>query len=469
MSSAVSQPEPQESVLIHAAYPLWRKHLLMTMARGKELQDNGAQVAITFCNATAGTCAVNLKGSPLACATCRNRVQSTAAENGLEAVPLEVPAKSQLPLSMKREILEGVDSTVTSEIRQLPKDSSRDPVVRTIKRRYFQTSAGLLASMQKLVQSKQPTRIEVFNGRHACSKFAILAAKEAGIPFNTMEITAKGKPILFEGHAAHDRHRVQARMRSLPQNLELAKNWFERRRQPSANRFVKNHSQVFTPPKADGFAKKISVFLSSQDEFESLGRDWRSPFPEFADVVRAACENNPDYLFCVRFHPNQATMSSDVISPFKDIEKLPNAVIYYPLDTISTYALMDWSDIVVTFGSTVTVEACWSGKPAVLLGPSFYDQLDVGYTPASMSEFLSMIRTDLQPRPAENAACLAVYHECEFNTMTYVGHDGQRMVPNGIVLKGAFLSRVARTTNNLFCRAVKSYAKWSGGRPSKAA
>lgn len=472
MSQTVSDSDSTENaktVFVHAAYPLWRKHTLMAMARAKELQDDGAQVFVTYCNASSGTCAVNLSGSPLTCTICRSRVRQTALENGLTAVPLNTPVAETLPLSQKREILEGVHSTVTSEIRQLPADGIRNPVIRIIKRRYFKNACGLLTSMKALIQSNRPDRIEVFNGRHACSKFAIIAANDASIPFNTMEITAKGRPILFKGHTAHDRFRIQDRMKSLPPDPALAKAWFERRRRPSENKFVKNHSARFAPPEGTEFKRKVSVFLSSQDEFESLGRAWKSPFPPFADVVREACLKNPDYLFCVRFHPNQASMTSDIRGPFQDIEKLPNAVIYYPLDTASTYTLVDWSDVVVTFGSTVTAEACWIGKPAIMLGPSFYDQLDVSYTPKSMDEFQDLLRQDLTARPAENAACLAVYHERESNQMRYVGHNGKRMVPQGIILKRRMLSRIARTSDNLFCRLVKSYAKWSSKRSPRAA
>ena len=34
--------QPREKVVVHAAYPLWRKHLLMAVARARELQDAGS-------------------------------------------------------------------------------------------------------------------------------------------------------------------------------------------------------------------------------------------------------------------------------------------------------------------------------------------------------------------------------------------------------------------------------------------
>ena len=456
-----AKEERAAKVVIHVAYPLWRKHAMIAFARAKELQDDGADVVVSYCSATSGTCAVNLAGSPAACAICRSRVQKTARANGVTLVPLDVTSPDPpLKLSEKKEIVEGVYSTVISTFRQLRNDGDENPLFRAVKRRYYRTACGLLSAMKVLLDRAQPVRIEVFNGRHACSKFSLVAARGLGIPFNTLEVNGKAKPMLFQGHTAHDRFCIQARMRSLPVNMDLAREYFRQRRQPSVNKFTKRYSPSFRPPDVNQFRKKVTFFLSSQDEFESLGRDWRSPFPDFAEVVQEACLANPDHFFCVRFHPNQADMISDVTTPFESVRRLPNAVVYSPTDTADSYTLIEWSDVVVTFGSMVTVEACWMGKPTIMLGPSFYDQLDVSLNPQTMDEFLRLLREDLQACPAENAAVVAMYQECGSDVMRYVGHDGRKMISAGIKLRRRWLSRIARTSDNVFCRLVKGYLRW---------
>ncbi len=450
-----------EKVVLHVSYPLLRRHTLVQMARARELQDDGNEVILTYCNATSGTCAVNFSGSPVACGICRSRVRETARANGLTAVPLEVERRDPvLSLSEKLDIAEGVHSAVISTFRQLPRDGAETPINRIIKRRYFQTACGLLRSMKKLLRVESPDRVEVFNGRLACAKFCLTAANGRGIPFNTMEVTGTAKPILFRGHTAHDRFRIQERMRKMPIDMEAAKHYFENRRRPAANRFTKGYSADFAPPDGGGYQKRISVFLSSQDEFEALGKAWKSPLHNYARVMREACVRNPDYLFCIRFHPNQADMISDIRTPFEAIGQLPNVIIYYPADPANSYRLMEWSDVVLTFGSTVTIEACWAGKPTIMLGPSFYDQLDVSVNPATMDEFLEVIRQNVQPRPARNAAFAAMYMENECDEFRYIGHNGRSMVSSGIPIKRAFLSRIARSCDNAFCRIVKSYSKW---------
>ncbi|NND99383.1 MAG: hypothetical protein HKN47_18850, partial [Pirellulaceae bacterium] len=385
----------RDSVLLHLAYPLWRKHLLVGVARAKELQDEGHDVTVTYCDATNGTCAANYFSNPVVCKICRTRAKATGEQAGLNLVPLSVAAaesSSSVSASETEQLTEGVQSGITSAFRSLPDDTSTSSFIQSTKRRYLQTSCALLRSMKGVVQAVRPSRIEVFSGRHACSRFALLAARAAQIPFNTLEITITKRPIVFRGHTPHDRKQIQRRIQTHPVDIEFADAFYRKRRQPGGNRHTKGQVQTFTPPVSDGYRKKVAIFLSSQDEFEALGRDWKSSFDDYANVVAELCEENPDTLFCIRFHPNQGEMTSDVVSPFDRVRGCKNVHLYLPDDTVNTYHLIEWSDTVITFGSTVTVEACWMGKPVILLGRSFFDGLGVAYVPESMDEALALLK-----------------------------------------------------------------------------
>lgn len=464
----------REKVIVHAAYPLWRKHTLVTMARAKQLQDDGNEVVVTYCNSTAGTCAVNYTGNPVACLICRNRTRQTAEALGLRTIPLATDASVDtdcpaLPMSEKKDILEGVQSGVISTFRMMPGDSRNNPIIEPIKRRYFATATRLLKSMKRVVAGEQPTRVEVFNGRHGCSRFAIIAAQSASLPFNTLEVTARQKPIVHIGCRVHDRKNIQKRILTHAADMETAEAFFSRRRTPRSNKYAKKHAIAFIPPASDSFRRRIGIFLSSQDEFASLGKEWISPFLDYAPIVHRAALENPDDLFVIRFHPNQADIVSDIITPFREIEKLPNVVVYYPTDTANTYTLMDWSDVVVTFGSTVTIEACWSGKPVILLGPSYFDELDVSYNPADVDGFLQLLRQPLFPKDRANAARFAHYAEFDFDPLHYVNFDGRTIVPAGFYIHKPWLSQIARTTDNVICHVIKSVTDLTGGKKRRAA
>ncbi|MEO1984676.1 MAG: hypothetical protein ABGZ24_29520, partial [Fuerstiella sp.] len=115
------------------------------------------------------------------------------------------------------------------------------------------------------------------------------------------------------------------------------------------------------------------------------------------------------------------------------------------------------------------VEACWMGKPAIMLGPSFFDQLDISYNPSTSVEFLRLLGQDLAPKDPQNAARVASFEVFDFDPMRYVGHNGKTLVPNGIRLYRPWLSRIARTSENVFCRMVKTCAWLSNKYRQRAA
>jgi hypothetical protein len=315
--------------------------------------------------------------------------------------------------------------------------------------------------MKNVVAELQPERIEVFNGRHGCSKFAVVAARSAGIDFTILEVSAKQHPFICPGYLVHDRRKIQERIMQQPADYDAADAWYTANRRPRTNKYAKRHSTEFTPPTTSPGTRKVSIFLSSQDEFASLGKDWISPFLDYGPIVEKACRENPDMFFVVRFHPNQADMAGDLLTPFKKTAELPNVRIHYADEPVNSYSIMEWSDIVVTFGSTITVEACWAGKPVITLGPSFFDNLQVAYTPRTVADFVSLLRTDLQPHNRDNAARYACFRMFDQDQLKYVRHTGKTMVENGFTIRYPWLGQLARTTDDLICNAIKM---WAGHR-----
>jgi hypothetical protein len=118
--------------------------------------------------------------------------------------------------------------------------------------------------------------------------------------------------------------------------------------------------------------------------------------------------------------------------------------------------LIEWSDTVVTFGSTVTVEACWMEKPVILLGRSFFDGLNVAYVPESMPEAHQFLEQDLQPLDRTGAACFASYFMTDGDSLKYI-REGKPFEADGFRLAHPVLGRMARIADNVLCNMVKIY------------
>ncbi|TWT67087.1 Capsule polysaccharide biosynthesis protein [Allorhodopirellula solitaria] len=460
-----------EKVVVHVGYPLWRKNMLVALARAKELQDEGNEVTVTYCAAEGGSCVCNQSGSSIVCRLCRSWVEETASGMQLHTIGLAGAASknpsadaplstADVPLSQRKELVEGVLSGLISTFRILPRDIKKIASLQRIKRQIYGTALRLHADMFRLMSSISPDRFEVFNGRHACSKSGLLVAKRLGIPFTTLEVNANKRPLVFPGHTPHDRHGVQARIRTLPVDLDLATQFYDGRRRPRLNRFASSQSDSFEMPSREGYTRLVSVFLSSQDEFESLGKSWKSPFPPDYQVMRETCERFPETLFLIRFHPNQAGIKSDIRSGFDPVEQLPNVRVFGPTDVANTYEMIDQSDVIVAFNSTVGVEACWAGKPSIMLGPSFYDALGVAYTPPNVDEFWRLLEQDqLEPKDRSGAAQLAYYVLRDGDEMKYIHIEAGKLTPRGITRRHLWKAVTARNIDTVCKEVLKKFVR----------
>jgi hypothetical protein len=115
--------------------------------------------------------------------------------------------------------------------------------------------------------------------------------------------------------------------------------------------------------------------------------------------------DDPSIHFYFRVHPHLAGRDSTQTRRLRELHgKYCNLTVVDPDSPVDSYALMEQSAAVVTFGSTMGVEACYWGKPSILLGPALYDHEDCAYRPVDHDETIGLIRQrGLPPRPQTGA------------------------------------------------------------------
>ena len=81
---------------------------------------------------------------------------------------------------------------------------------------------------------------------------------------------------------------------------------------------------------------------------------------------------------------------------------------------VSTYMLLKKAEKVVSFGSTVGIEAVYWGVPSILLGASLCRNMGCCYIPRSHREAMDMIQRPLKPLPREGALKFGFFCGNEF-------------------------------------------------------
>lgn len=156
------------------------------------------------------------------------------------------------------------------------------------------------------------------------------------------------------------------------------------------------------PPKKK---KRLVIFTSSYWEYFAMG-DWlageypyaSSNFYEGIKAILSDQRITANYEVITRWHPNLVNAGASerrevrkIIEAYKDVLQFP------PESTINSYALLESADIVITFGSTLGIEAVYYGRPSILLGPAMYEDTGSCYRPKTHEELVTLLEGDLYP------------------------------------------------------------------------
>lgn len=165
----------------------------------------------------------------------------------------------------------------------------------------------------------------------------------------------------------------------------------------------------------DANRMNIVIFNSSEDEFIALGQEWEKYriFQSQEQGIKEILEkfaNQPNIHFYLRNHPNLKNIKYGYVQRIFELEsKYSNITVIPPDSEISTYGLIDACDQVVTFGSSVGIEANFFNKPVILLGGTIYYELDVAYIPKTRTECFNLIGSKLPLKPKIGALKFAFF------------------------------------------------------------
>ncbi len=283
----------------------------------------------------------------------------------------------------------------------------------------LKVSMDLVDIVNYLLEREKIDLVYVFNGRTACYSPVVLCSEKKGISY-----------VVYEFAFTADKYHLS--YNSIPHNIdyryqEMLDLWNEpsvdkEAKEKMGSSFFENTRKGVSLLEAsflelqreneffDFIGKKevICFFNSSIDEFASVP-SWEKyvhVFDDEVDAIYSICKTyEKDFTkqFILRVHPNLKFLQNSQIIALKQLEGLSNLVIYPAESSVFTYGLIDLADKVITFGSTIGVEACFWGKPSICLGLAFYQYLDVSYIPKTKEELFELLNNKSLPaKPQSN-------------------------------------------------------------------
>lgn len=304
--------------------------------------------------------------------------------------------------------------------------------------------AKLFECVSSIINEQQADLVYVFNGRFYECRAVLDAARSLDVPVKIHERGATIDRYSLRDFMPHDRLKIQSELLALwdsanddAEALDVASNFFRERKngvEQAWKSFTANQMKDELPPLEPG-KRIITYFSSSDDEYVAVGdiykwEGWEDQFSAVLDLI-TICSELPETALIIRIHPHLVEKSSDDQEKWMSLAKYQDVVLIPPDSKVDSYALLDSSDLVVSAGSTIGIEAVFWGKPSVNLGPSLYSELHATFQPKGKRELSELLRRKSLEVYADRSLPYGYY-------MSVFGNLYRDYEPKGI-LEGRFM------------------------------
>jgi hypothetical protein len=438
--------------LIHLCGPfgMWYNHVLLDVA--DLAYERGDTVKIVVCDSIIDICNTNRSGSWLICAWCksyrkilfRHLPKDTEIfyytdfylpENKsiVESLAFEYNSVEEIKkLTYKNvNVGYGAFSTYVTWTRNLYPNMNDE--FKMFFNQYLKAECVATEVLGNILGKIHPDVVHLFNGRHVDTRPFFDLPKSLGYPVITYENvrrdTKKGlfSYMFFENVLPHDIKYLCGVINKVwddstlteDKKLAMGESFFANRK---ASRYagdkIYTRSQKYgaLPEGFDKSKRNIAIFTSSEDEFASIGAEYDDD-RLFGSQSRGIAEilerfkSDDNFHFYLRVHPNLKNVGYKYHTSLTELGKrYKNVTIIKAKDKTSSYSLLENVEKVLVFGSTIGLEACYWGKPVILLCAAFYKYLDVCYKPENVEEAFSLIAAnDLSAKDKTGAVKYGFY------------------------------------------------------------
>ena len=438
--TAADQPR---RILVYAPLAYSTPHFETDLEIAQRHLDLGDQVELVLCDAELSSCQLNPKHELARCIQCvsRNRqgasqLSSSVPVHGLlaslepedharlAALPRVFASQQELGAYRFDQFDAGL-ATLSSLIDFTRALTINTKALATVIHRTLHSTVATFLACKRLLAAARYDRVYIYNGRWSMMRSAVRACEQLGIEYYTHERGSDFRRFaLYRNALPHDKGCFRGQVEAAwahaaghPQTLPLAEAFFtERRQRVEKNWFsyTKLQESGRLPADWERPARRLVLFTSSEFEFAAIGEGTVGRiYPQQSAGLRRLAglmaRRSPQTHFWVRVHPNDNNPLS-IKTWTEAVAGLANATLILPAEKVDSYALLDGADRILTFGSTVGIEATYWGKPSICGEHSFFDGLEAQYEPADEAELLELLcRPELTPKPRENALRYGFY------------------------------------------------------------
>jgi hypothetical protein len=424
-----------KKVLATALFPTWDVHFVPELELIEKHLDAGDEVTVLTCDAELGYCTAKCTAkSAHDLAYCNRCV--TMRQTGLNLLSRRVrtlPLLKKHPfakLFLKRRF-ENLDalkayrvgnfdiglavlSSLVDETHHIEPDLAEHESLLQV---MLEDSFDLYLTCLSYLKRYQFNVAYIFNGRFSIARAFVRACERRNVEYYTHE--RGGQRFLyslFRNSLPHQPGPFASRIREAWEKEKdtsfrerEAREFYDERRRGECSAWVSYVLEQDPDRLPEGWnpaRRNLAIFASSEGELAGI-QDYFKPriYPSQLEGVlhlASAAEADPSIHLYLRVHPNS---SSERWQWWKDsrLAGRANLTVIQPEDRVSSYALLDACETIFTFGSTMGMEATYSGKPSVLLSEAIYRKVGAVYEPDNRKDVEEHLVASLKAKPWETA------------------------------------------------------------------
>lgn len=258
-------------------------------------------------------------------------------------------------------------------------------------RQYLTGAALALRSIHRTLEAEAPDLVVTLNGTFFSNRVALELALERGIRVMTHERSSMDETLVFNENATiwaysriEDLRDEWSEISLAPAQMQATEQYLQQRR------YGKNmgwHSFSPPPKPSEDIYEKLGldpgrpvVSLFTTSENEASQADWKGPLEQFEWIVETIrwFEQHPENQLVIRIHPNEdhaQGRNDGALARYRELsQKAPSNVTFiWPKDPVSSYSLIDLSNAILAYNSTVGAEAAaFRGIPVGVIGHPAY-------------------------------------------------------------------------------------------------
>ena len=402
-----------------------RENDFMALEEAVNCQKEGYEIFLVSCDKAAGMCHRNPLGSQLICRLCTHMSSKFAKDllkssnmyhhlllSQLITDDMLMIAKNerfsyQTVQELKDITYHGVDigygafSTFVTVTRNVMPDFT--VIEREIIDFMMKHEIAMTLAVESYINEINPDLIVFHNGRFNNLKPWYNLSQSKGLHFVATETYTKSDGTMMKDNyyneCPHSFEAIHKKILKAWKNCgksgeEVGRIFFENRRnaRPAGDViYTKDQQQGLLPKNFNPNKRIITIFNSSEDEFFAISKEhdkallFKNQFVGLKELFERYKTDNTIHFY-LRIHPNLKSVPWRSHQDLYNL-KYENVTIIPPTSPVSSYALLDVSNEIIVFGSTMGLEASYWGKPVINVVTTFYSKLGVVYEPKDIQEF----------------------------------------------------------------------------------